>query len=381
MATLSLSFLIILLLVGWTIRNRGVRLSVEISEAAAWLEEGRCDRACAILAKLDDRTPGLVTVLNRAAAVCLQTGSTSAARRALERSLRIRDDQAEAEKMLAAIYLSGGDELRAVRLLERAARREPSDFRPWYALGRVFHGQGRWNESAEAYRQALLRSPPPAEARESQIGRIRSLLDGGRGDEVDAPLAELRGDSNPEDPRVTALAARRAAERGDSAGALSLADRAVDLERSFETLLIRARIRFTARLSEGCAEDLQEALALQPGDLGALQLLLQVQSALGWKSEAAKTRDLAEHARRRRAQMDAISQAIQRNPEDPEPRYRMGRAAAEARMFTLAEQSFRAALDLDASYLPARGALAELAHARASTPAGESRHEVGASGP
>jgi tetratricopeptide (TPR) repeat protein len=359
----SLSFLILLILVGWITWQWRNRPEAELSQALEWLDQGRIDRACLILARLEDHTPGLAPILNRAGVACLQAGSSPTARLLLERSLRIQDGQAEAKKLLAAIYLSGGDERRAVHLLEQAARQEPRDFRPWYALGKVFHDQGKWDESAEAYKQAMLRAPPRFERRESQIGRAGALLDANRGEDADSLLAELR-DTAPEDSRVLALAARRSLDRGDLESGLALADRATEINPSFDVLLVRARLRFLAGLLEGAAKDLETADSLKPNDVGALQLLLQVQDALGLKSKAAKTRIRADEARRLQLLINTISQSIQQHPDDPEPRFRMGRAAAEAGMTTLAEQSFRAALDLNPSFQPARAALAELARAR-----------------
>ena len=71
----------------------------------------------------------------------------------------------EAAKMLAAIYLAAGDTQPAVTLLKEAARADGRDFRPWYALGKVYHDLGTLDESVAAYTEALRRSPPAAEAR------------------------------------------------------------------------------------------------------------------------------------------------------------------------------------------------------------------------
>jgi cytochrome c-type biogenesis protein CcmH/NrfG len=360
---MSLSFLMVLALVGWSTWHWWNSPEVELSRALTWLEQGRCDQAAQILERLGDRTAGLAPTLTRAAVACLRAGSSSSARRLLERSLKIQAGQGEAEKLLAAIYLSGGDESRAVQLLEQAAEHDPRDFRPWYALGKVLHDQGKYGESAEAYRQALLRSPPPPESRESQIGRARALLDAARGDDADSLLAELRA-AAPGDPRVLVLAARRAGDQGDAKEALELADQAAGLDRSFDALFVRARLRILGGLFANAAEDLEDAVALKPNDVGALQLLLQVQDAQGLKSKAATTRVRVQEARRRQLLISTINQEIQQHPDDPEPRFRMGRAAAESGMITLAEQSFHAALDLNPSFQPAREALAELARTR-----------------
>jgi hypothetical protein len=60
--------------------------------------------------------------------------------------------------------------------------------------------------------------------------------------------------------------------------------------------------------------------------------------------------------------MDRLTKAIHQRPGDPEPRYRMGRAALDGKMYVLAYQSFQAALDLDSNFKPASEALEQLRH-------------------
>jgi cytochrome c-type biogenesis protein CcmH/NrfG len=58
--------------------------------------------------------------------------------------------------------------------------------------------------------------------------------------------------------------------------------------------------------------------------------------------------------------MARISREITARPNDPEPRWRLGQVAVQAGMYTLASQSFMAALDIDPGYRPAREALTAL---------------------
>ena len=91
---------------------------------------------------------------------------------------------------------------------------------------------------------------------------------------------------------------------------------------------------------------------MNPNELGALQLLIQVQRSLGLTAEAAATQDTADRARSRMALMDQLTKTIDQRPDDPEPRYRMGQAAMEGEMNVLAFQCFQAALDIDPSTRP-----------------------------
>ncbi len=289
-------------------------------------------------------------------------GSISPARRVLEGSLKMKPDQSDAAKMLAAIYLASGDGERGLDLLRQAARLEPSDYRPWYAMGKVHHDLGQLAEAAEAYAQARMRSPPPAEARDSQIGRIRALLDAKKADDAALDLADARKQA-PNDPEVLALAARQARDLGRLEEATALANRALAVDpKNFDALLVRARIRHLARAPNDALEDLKKAVQVKPNDVAALQLLLQVQTGLRMFKEGAKTQARVNRARERLALMDQLTKFIHQNPDDPEPRYRMGQTAMDGEMYVLAYQSFQAALDLDGNYKPARDALERLRH-------------------
>jgi len=262
--------------------------------------------------------------------------------------------------MLAAIYLASGDGERGLQLLEEATRLDPTDYRPWYAMGKVHHDLGQLAESAEAFAQALKRSPPPTEARESRVGRIKTLLDAKRADEATVDLAEGRKQS-PDDSEVLALAARQAHDLGRLEEAAALANRTLAIDpKNFDALLVRARVRHVARSPQAALDDLQKAVQVKPNDVAALQLLLQVQTSLRMTSESAQTQARVNRARQRLALMDQLTKVIHQHPNDPEPRYRMGQAALDGEMYVLAYQSFQAAIDLDSKFKPARDALEKL---------------------
>jgi tetratricopeptide (TPR) repeat protein len=287
-------------------------------------------------------------------------GDVSLARRTLERSLKMSLDQPEAAKILAAIYLAAGDGQRGIAMLKEAARLEPGDFRPWYAMGKVYHDLGNLEESAASYAQALSRSLPASEARESRSGRVRALLDANQAEQAAADLDELRKQA-PDDPQVLALAARQARDLGRTDEAEGLADRALDGDpNNFDALLVRARLRFLSRRLKLAIADLEKAVQVKPNDVATLQLLQQSQRNLGLTKEAARTLERADRARDRIALIDRLTKVIDKRPDDPEPRWRIGQAALEGEMYILAHQCFQAALDLDPSCKPARDGLASL---------------------
>jgi tetratricopeptide (TPR) repeat protein len=350
----------VLVLFGWISSRLKKDHWDEVARARHYLDRGQPDLAFQAVSRIRDEGPGAAEGLTLGARALLMHGDVSAARRTLERSLSIKLDQPEAAKMLAAIYIAGGDGQRGVAMLKKAALLEPNDFRPWYALGKLYHDMGNLQESAQAYTQALRRSPPAAEARECRGGRARALLDANQAEEAAADLDELRKQT-PDDPQVLALAARQARDLGRTDEAERLADRALASDpRNFDALLIRARLRFLSRRPREAIADLEQAVQVRPNDVATLQLLLQSQKSLGLSREAAATQQRADRARERMALIDQLTKVIDQRPDDPEPRWRLGQAAMEGELYVLAHQCFQAALDLDPQFKPARDALEEL---------------------
>jgi tetratricopeptide (TPR) repeat protein len=348
---------VVLVLLGLTYSRLEKDYWREVARARRLVDRGQPDLALQVLSSIQDDRPGAAEGLTVAARALLSRQAVSSARRALERSLAMKPDQAEAAKMLAAIYLASGDGRRGIAMLEKAAGLDPADFRPWYAMGKVYHDLGELAKSAESYTQALDRSPPTAEARETRIGRARVLLDAHRAEQASEDLEELKKLA-PDEPQILSLAARQARDLGRSEGAAAFADRALAGDPdNFDALLVRARLHFLSRRTKLAIADLETAVRVKPNDLPTLQLLLQAQKSLGMTKEAEKTQELADHARTRIALMDSLSKAIDQHPEDPKPRWEMGQAAIEGEMYTLAYQCFQAALDLDPKYTPAREGL------------------------
>jgi tetratricopeptide (TPR) repeat protein len=269
----------------------------------------------------------------------------------------LNPDQPDALKTLAAIDLAGGDGQSGLHLLKRAAKLDPADFRPWYAMGKVHHDLGDLHASSSAYSKALALQPPRAEKRASQVGLTRALIDLNDDQRAAAALAPALAET-PRDPELLTLDARLAWLRGDTDRALASAKRALEqTPDDFDALLVRAQVMNSRGALEIALADLAHASKLNRNHLGALQLLAQVQTRLGRAEDAAYTQTRLTEARDRVAEMDKLTREISARPDDPTPRYRMGRVALESGINTLALQCFRAALDLDPSFGPAREAL------------------------
>jgi predicted Zn-dependent protease len=359
-ALVAIALLGLLAILGWTIARGREDQRALVARAREHVDRGEPDEALRLLSALRKDQPDAAEGLTLAAQALLRKGAVSSARRALETSLLHKADQADACKMLAAIYLSSGDGQRGIALLKRATELDPSDFRPWFAMGKVHHDLGQLAESAECYAEALLRTPSEPEAREARLGRIRALLDAKQPEQAEIELDEVRK-TTPDDPVALALGARQALASGRLDEALALANRSLTSDPSgFDALLTRARVRLTRRELELARHDLEKALAIRAHDVGALQLMAQVEWALGLAKESESSQRRAERSRQRIALMDRLTREIAQSPNDPRPRWEMGQAAIDGEMYSLAYECFQAALDLDPGFQPARDGLRTL---------------------
>ena len=351
----------LLALFGWNVSQVKTNNWDRVARARSYLDRGQPDLAIRAVSEIRDDGPGAAEGLTLAARAFVMRGNLSTARRALEQSLKMKPEQPEAAKILAAIYLAASEGRRGIALLKDAARLDPGDYHPWSAMGKVYHEYlNQLDAAIEAYTQALRRSPPAAEAREARLGRLRALLDAKQADLAAPDLDELRRQT-PDDPQVLALAARQASDLVRLDEAMDLANRVLSRDPdNVEALLVRARLQVHARRPKLAIADLEAAVRVKPNDIGALQLLAQAQQTLGLTQEAAATRQRADRSRNRETVIVQLTKAIEARPDDPELRWRLGQAAMEGDMYVLAYQSFQAALDLDPRYQPARTALERL---------------------
>src|SRR5262249_35738611 len=151
-----------------------------------------------------------------------QLNQLKSARQALERALRLQPNQPEAAKILAAICLSTGDTGQGLEYLETAARLDPKDFRPWYAMGKGYRDLGELGRASQAFQEAVRLDPSDREARAELID---VLLQGNRPDEATPRLTEALRDQ-PQDARILGLAAIHARDQARPDEAIDFADRA-----------------------------------------------------------------------------------------------------------------------------------------------------------
>lgn len=279
------------------------------------------------------------------------------ARRDLERSWRLRPSAAAA-RVLAAIYLSAGETERGFQMLMNASRLDPADYRPWHAMGELVHlPLRRYEPAIAAFQEALRRRPGHLESR---VGLIDALVKFHRPRDAEGLLDGVMRE-RPEDPRVAALAAEVALELGRDREAARLLDHALSIDPDHrESLLLQARRQVRGGHPREAMALAERACAIEPNDPAALALLGSIQASLGLKEQAASSQDRRRRVERWNQQIEVLTRAILERPDDPEPRWRLGRTAAEAGRTDLAIQSYRAALAVAPDCRPARQGLSDL---------------------
>ncbi len=106
--------------------------------------------------------------------------------------------------------------------------------------------------------------------------------------------------------------------------------------------------------------DAEAAVAAQPNELEALNLLLKIEMHQGMTRRATATLARRDRAQERLKQMNAAAMEIMAHPQDPQYPWKMGELAAESGLTLMASRCFLAALALDSRYQPALESLAKL---------------------
>jgi tetratricopeptide (TPR) repeat protein len=196
--------------------------------------------------------------------------------------------------------------------------------------------------------------------RQALIGLISTQIRSARPEQAEPWVAKAL-QRYPDDPVVLGLAARAAFHAKPPDAAISLADRALALDpRNLHARIARAEARAAQSRWEQALPDAEGAVAAEPNDMEALNLLLKIEMRLGFAQRATATLARREQAQERQRQMNQLAGEIQDHPDDPKLPWRMGQMAWESGMTLLASRCFQAAIALDPSFHPARESLTQL---------------------
>ena len=331
-----------------------------LENARRLMAQNRLDQLIRQAANTKPDTPDAAAIYSLAGQALLTKGDVANAKKAFERSLELKLEQPDALNYLAAIYLASGDSARGLALLELSAKLQPDDPQPWLAMGKVRQDMGELDQAAAAYEACLKRNPPAEQARIARLGQARALVDNHKEAEAQPLIAEAIK-QDPANATLLGLAAISAQTLGQSDAADNMAEKALGLDAGEpNALLAKAQIAFLGNNPASAEAFLNKALTARPNQPPTLQLLMQAQARQGKTAEAAATKQQFQAVSQRILQMDKLTKRISQEPDNPQPRFEMGQLAVEGQMSVLAEQCFKAALDIDPNFTPARKALEEL---------------------
>jgi len=106
-----------------------------ISKAEDLLKTGQPYQAIQAVGSLPKDAAGAAGALTIKGMALAALDQPEDARPLLEQSLKLDPAQPMAAKVLAAIYFNAHELDRGFQMLDRAARLDPKDFRPWFATG------------------------------------------------------------------------------------------------------------------------------------------------------------------------------------------------------------------------------------------------------
>jgi len=304
-----------------------------------------------------DEAPGAGEAMTVAGLALLQMGQYQGARMALDRALKLQPNQFDAAVTLAELNVGFGNGKRGLELLELATRLQPREFRVWLSMANLLNDGGDRSRAMRAYEKAVRLDPSHREALIGLIGaQIKSVQP-----ERARPWVTKALQKYPDDPVVLGLAARSAYWANQFDEAISLADRALARDaRNLQALLARAQSRVARTQLEQALPDAERAVAIEPNEMDALNLLLKIEIRMGLTQQAMATLATRDRAHERVRLMNQLAQEIAGHPADPQLPWRLGQAAWESGMTVLASRCFVAALALNPEFQPARESLAKL---------------------
>ena len=331
-----------------------------LSLANRYYERRQFQELFRLSASIDPKDPNTPQIYALSGKALIELGNIRDARKALERALDLNVEQPEPLGLLAALYLASGESQKGLALLQLVAKLDPTNFRPWLAMGKVYQDMGELKDAAKAYGEALSRKPPAEEAAQASAGQIQSLIDDNQTTEA-RQLVDIAIKHGSPSASLLGQASLIYHESGEYDKAGEYAEKAISLNPDEpNALLALARSAILNNKPGNAEEFLLKANRVRPNQQPVLQLLMQAQARQGKTREAAATKSEFQKLSARIVRMDKLTQEINLKPDDPRPRHELGLLALEGNMQVLAEQCFKAALDLDPNFTPAREALEKM---------------------
>jgi len=271
---------------------------------------------------------------------------------------KLKPDDADAARWLAAAAYDLGDRSTVVEALEGVARLDPKDPRVWRTLGAIFLENVKYEQARTAFERSLALDRSQQEVR---LQLAETLLKLGEAEAAKRELDRCEGMVSRE--KHAELLSESFRIKGDIEGLRKVV--AVGLAEAPENPALLTQ-QATIDLADG-----QEDLALIKLDRAAKadpyrsQTFYQrglVLRRLGREADAALDNERAASLAKSLVEMSTLNDQAAQNPQDPEVRYQLGLVCIKLGKPELAASWLRAALACDPKHESARKQLSALNH-------------------
>lgn len=302
---------------------------------------GELEKAMDWLRKVEEARPDDPSIQQRQATLNLQRGRADLAMADFADAARLSKTITSADTMLVLLNLQQRKFDAAMAAANKMLEKSPDAAFPANLKGVILMEQGRYKEASGVFEEVLRKSPAflPAASNLARLDLIN-----GKPDQVKKRFESvLAADKN----QVQAMFVLADIERrqGRPNEALALLERAANAAPSaFEPRKRLVELLLSQRNVQAARDHAQEAVTRNPNNVSALELLGNVQLAIGDKLTAVAT----------------FSRITEMAPKSPEAQVARAQAERAAGMTRDAEASLRRALELQSGFAPAQGMLFEM---------------------
>jgi tetratricopeptide (TPR) repeat protein len=256
------------------------------------------------------------------------------------------DGQVDAHRGLAALAYDWGQWHQAEWHLQRVAKLDPKDPRPYRLLGLMYKDLSRWDDAERAYLAAWERGVEGTMRSDIRLELAEVLLQKGRYEEV-LTWTQLASGEVPASHQVQV--ARLRAEGWYGLGRWAEAAAELDAlpreQWTAEMWRCRGRLDRDAGRMEQAAECLERAVQLAPRDAESWHVLAQVYESLNRREAAAQARQRVEEIHQRLQQLTELTQQAMERPWDSTIRQKLAEVHEQLGHADLARQWRKAAAE------------------------------------
>jgi tetratricopeptide (TPR) repeat protein len=282
-----------------------------------------------------------------------KAGRYADAQRILALALQRDPNLIDAHRWLAATYHDVGAMDDAQQELQWIAQRAPDDPRPHRLMGLIYKDYEAYPKAIEAYRESLRRDPDQPDEEAILLEMAECLVKERRHSEALKALGAC-----PKSARRLALEAECRYAQGDKRAARKLVDQAIALQPDhLGALQLAASLDLESNDAESAVRILRQAVEHHPREFRVRYGLAQAYKRLGQMEEAQEELKIVGELRALSRRFTDLHQQADLQPANAQVRYELGVVARQLDKPKLARTWFTAAVGLDPQHKEARQAL------------------------